>query len=177
MDTWAYSLVAGAALVLAATVIVFNRMVRLRNRVRRAWKDIDVELKLRHELVPLLVATTGGYAAQELQVLERAARVRAEAQSATGVREKGARETELASALAEVFALKESYPDLKADAAFGRLFQETVTVENHLAAARKYYNGSVRAYNTFIQTFPYLLLARLLRFREAEYFQEEGGSG
>ncbi len=177
MHSWVYFALAFAFAALLAAVLVFNRMVRLRNRVRRAWKDVDVQLKLRHELVPVLVSTAAGYAAHENEVLERAARLRAEALAAGGARERGAREAGLASALREVYALKESYPELKADEAFENLFQKTVKVEDHLAAARKYYNGSVRAYNTFIQSFPQMLLARLFRFRPAEYFQEEEGPG
>ncbi len=175
MGVWAYFAIAAAASVLLAAILAFNHMVRLRNRVRRAWKDIDVQLKLRHELVPRLVSTAAGYAAHEKEVLERAARLRAEALAAESARERGAREAGLASALREVLALKESYPELKADEAFESLFQKTVKVEDHLAAARKYYNGSVRAYNTFIQSFPQALLARLFRFRPAEYFQDEKG--
>jgi LemA protein len=77
--------------------------------------------------------------------------------------------------LSEIFLLRERYPELKADESFQKLFGELVTVEDHLAASRKYYNGSVRIYNTFIQSFPQLLLARLFRFRAVEYFQQEGG--
>ncbi len=174
MEPYLYVAAVLAAL-LFAVAFVFNRMIRLRNRVRRAWKDIDVQLRLRHNLVPVLVSVAEGYAAHESGVLERAARLRAEARAAAGVRERGARELDLASSLAELFALGESYPDLKADEAFQRLFRESVMVENHLAAARKYYNGCVRDYNNFIQSFPQLILARLLRFRPSEYFQEGEG--
>lgn len=174
MEPYLYVLAVLAALLLAVA-FVYNRMVRLRNRVRRAWKDIDVQLRLRHDLVPVLVSVAEGYAAHESRMLERAAHLRSVARAAAGVRERGARELDLASSLAELFALGESYPDLKADEAFQRLFRESVTVENHLAAARKYYNGCVRAYNNFIQSFPQLILARLLRFRPSEYFQEGEG--
>lgn len=158
---------------LIVVVLVFNRMIRLRNKVRRAWKDIDVQLKLRHDLVPLLVSTAKGYALHEEQVLEKVTRMRSEAEAASGARERGARERSLAGALSEVFVLKEDYPGLKADTTFERLSEELVTVENHLAAARKYYNGSVRIYDTYIQSFPQLMLARLFFFRPAEYFQYE----
>lgn len=175
MDTWVIVLIVAGAALLLAVVLVFNRMIRLRNKTRRAWKDIDVQLKLRHQLIPLLVSTAEGYALHEKQLLEKVTRMRAEAAAAGGVEERGARELSLAAALRELFVLREDYPELKADENFERLFQELVTVEDHLAASRKYYNGSVRIYNTFIQSFPQLLLARLFRFHAAEYFQQEGG--
>ena len=173
MSAWVYVLIGAGALLLIALVLVFNRMIRLRNKVRRAWKDIDVQLKLRHELIPLLVSTAEGYALHEEQVLQKVTRMRSEAEAASGARQRGSRERSLAGALGEVFVLKENYPELKADTTFERLSEELVTVENHLAAARKYYNGSVRIYNTYIQSFPQLILARLYLFRPAEYFQYE----
>ncbi|RJP35219.1 MAG: LemA family protein [Actinobacteria bacterium] len=173
MDAWVYVVIAVGAVLLLVVVLVFNRMIRLRNKVKRAWKDIDVQLKLRHQLIPLLVSTAEGYSLHEEQTLEKVARMRAEAEAASGAKERGYRELSLAGALSEVFVLRERYPELKADTTFERLFQELVTVENHLAAARKYYNGSVRIYNTFIQSFPQLVLARLFFFRPAEYFQHE----
>ncbi|MEW6554060.1 MAG: LemA family protein [Actinomycetota bacterium] len=175
MDVWVYVVIIVGALLLLALVLFFNHMIRLRNKTRRAWKDIDVQLKLRHQLIPLLVSTAEGYALHEKQVLEKVTRTRAEAVAASGVAERGARELSLAAALGEIFVLRERYPELKADESFQRLFEELVTVEDHLAASRKYYNGSVRIYNTFIQSFPQLLLARLFGFRTAEYFQQEGG--
>ncbi len=158
---------------LVAVVLVFNRMIFLRNRAGRAWKDIDVHLKLRHQLIPLLVSTAEGYALHEEQALEKVTRMRAEAEAASGVSEKGARELSLAGALSKLFLLRERYPELKADTNFDRLFRELVAVENRLAAARKYYNGSVRIYNTFIQSFPQLILASAFRLRPREYFQAE----
>jgi LemA protein len=175
MDTWVYIIIAVGAVLFLAVVLVFNRMIRLRNKTRRAWKDIDVQLKLRHQLIPLLVSTAEGYALHEKQVLEKVTHMRTEAAAATGVAERGSRELSLAAALSEIFVLRERYPELKADESFQKLFGELVTVEDHLAASRKYYNGSVRIYNTFIQSFPQLLLARLFRFRAVEYFQQEGG--
>lgn len=171
MNTWIYIPIAAGVLFLLAVVLAFNRMVGLRNKVRRAWKDIDVQLKLRHELIPLLVSTAEGYALHERQVLENVTAIRAQAEAASGVEEKGTRELTLGGALHKVFLLGEDYPNLKADTTFARLSGELVTVEDHLAAARKYYNGTVRIYNTCIQSFPYMLLARPLRFRPAEYFQ------
>ncbi|MBN2027286.1 MAG: LemA family protein [Actinobacteria bacterium] len=173
MSAWVYVFIAVGALLLIAVILVFNRMIRLRNKVRRAWKDIAVQLKLRHDLIPLLVSTAEGYALHEEQLLEKVTRLRAEAEASSGAQERGSRERSLSGALGEVFVLKEDYPGLKADTTFERLSRELVTVENHLAAARKYYNGSVRIYNTYIQSFPQLMLARLFFFRPSEYFQYE----
>lgn len=175
MDTWIYILIAAGVLLLLAIVIAFNRMIRLRNKVRRAWKDIDVQLKLRHELIPLLVSTAEGYALHEKKALENVTNMRAQAETASSLEEKGIRELTLTGALRKIFMLGEDYPKLKADTTFARLSEELVTVENHLAAARKYYNGTVRIYNTYIQSFPHMILARPFRFRTAEYFQLEDG--
>ncbi len=173
MSPFLYAVLAAAALALLAAAAVFNRMIRLRNKVRRALQDIDVQLDLRQSLLPNLNRVAAGYAAHEREVLERAARARREAASARGTAERGRRELALAEALRGVLLLAERYPDLKADSSFARLAEETVRVEDHLAAARKYYNGAVRAYNTFIQSLPVNLLAALFRFSPAEYFQAE----
>lgn len=154
----------------AAAALSFNHMVRLRNRVRRAWQDIDVQLELRHRLLPLLASAARGYAEREAALLEEATRAR------SGIRDAGpayrARsESGLDAAAREALSLVERYPDLKADASFSRLVEELVRVEDHLASARKYYNGAVRQYNTFIQAFPFNLLAGTLHFRPAEYFE------
>jgi LemA protein len=173
MEPFAYALLAAAGLVILAAAAVFNRMIRLRNKVARALHDVDVQLDLRHRLLPELNRVAAGYAAHEKEVLERAARARLEAISARGSAERGLRELAFAEALREVRLLAERYPELKADSSFARLAEETVRVEDHLAAARKYYNGTVRAYNTFIQSFPVNLLAALFRFSPAAYFQLE----
>lgn len=159
---------------LLAAVLAFNRMVRLRNTVRRAWGDVDVQLGLRHQLFPLLVQSVKGYAEQERRVLEKAALARREALMAGDTRDRGRREEALSGALREVLLLGERYPELRADDSFSRLAERVVAVEDDLAAARKYYNGSVRIYNTYIQSFPVNLLASALRFRPAEYFPGEG---
>ncbi len=166
-------LASAIACLLLSTAVAFNRMVRLRNRVRRAWTDVDVQLRLRHQLIPLLVQSVKGYAEQERAVLEKAALARREALAAEETLVRGRREETLSAALREVLLLGERHPGLRADDSFSRLAEEIVAAENDLAAARKYYNGSVRAYNTFIQSFPMNLLAAALRFRPAEYFQEE----
>lgn len=173
MSVLVYVLIGLAVLLLAAIVYYFNRMIKLRNKVRRAWKDIDVQLKKRHDLIPLLVRIAEGYSLHERRVLVNVTEKRSEAQAASGPREIGDKELSLTIGLNDIFLLREEYPELKADSAFQELSDELVVVEDHIAASRKYYNGSVRIYNTYIESFPQLLFARPFRFLTEEYFQIE----
>jgi LemA protein len=173
MSALVYILIGVAVLLLAAIIYYFNRMIKLRNKVRRAWKDIDVQLKKRHDLVPLLVRVAEGYSLHERKVLESVTEKRSEAQAASGARAIGDKERILTIGLNDIFLLREEYPDLKADSAFQELSDELVKVEDHIAASRKYYNGSVRIYNTYIESFPQMLFARPFRFLTEEYFQIE----
>jgi len=173
MSAPVYILIGAAILLLAALVYYFNRMIKLRNKVRRAWRDIDVQLKKRHDLIPLLVRMAEGYALHERKVLEDIAAKRSEARAASGAGEIGEKESCLAAGINDILLLREEYPDLKADSAFQELSDELVKVEDYIAASRKYYNGSVRIYNTYIQSFPQVLLARPFHFLPEEYFQIE----
>lgn len=168
------------ALVAIATttwgILVFNRMIRLRNQYRTAWADIDVQLQRRHDLVPQLVEAVRGYAAHERATLEAVSELRTQAQAAQGARMQGQAEGQLAQALSRLIALKEAYPDLKASENFRQLSSGLVAVEEHLQYARRFYNGAVRDFNDAIQRFPELLLAPVLGFRSAEFFQAEEGS-
>ncbi len=161
-------------LVLAGYVIwVFNRLVRARNQVRVAWSDVDVQLQRRHDLVPLLVEAVRGYAQHESGLLERVASERSQARSAQSIAARGDQETALAADLACLIALAEAYPELKASANFSQLSSQLVEVEGALAHARRFYNGSVREYNTDIQRFPDLLAAHATGFRDADFFAAE----
>jgi LemA protein len=173
MSALVYVLIGIAVLLLVAIVYYFNRMIKLRNKVRRAWKDIDVQLKKRHDLVPLLVRIAEGYSLHERRVLVDVTKKRSEAQSASGAKDIGDKERILTIGLHDIFLLREEYPELKADSAFQELADELVRVEDHIAASRKYYNGSVRIYNTYIESFPQMLFARPFRFLTEEYFQIE----
>jgi LemA protein len=173
MSALVYVLIGIAVLLLAAIVYYFNRMIKLRNKVRRAWKDIDVQLKKRHDLIPLLVRIAEGYSLHERRVLVNVTEKRSEAQAASGAQDIGDKERILTIGLNDIFLLREEYPDLKADSAFQELSDELVKVEDHIAASRKYYNGSVRIYNTYIESFPQMLFARPFRFLPEEYFQIE----
>lgn len=158
-------------LVLAWTIFVFNRLVRLRNQVRNAWADIDVQLTRRHDLVPQLVAAVKGYADHERSVLTAVTELRAQALRQSSPARLGAIESELEGALGKLLALQEAYPDLKASTNFLDLQKGLVEVEDHLQYARRYYNGSVRDLNDAIQHFPDLLVARAFGFRESEFYQ------
>jgi LemA protein len=157
--------------VLAWAVLVFNRLVRLRNQVRSAWADIDVQLKRRHDLVPDLVATVAGYAAHERGTLEQVTELRTRAVALQSPSRLGEVESALQQALARIMVLQEAYPDLKANETFLRLQRDLVEVEDHLQYARRFYNGSVRDYHNGIQRFPDLAVAGLFGFRPAEFFQ------
>ena len=157
---------------LAGIVAIYNRLVRARNRVDTAWSDVDVQLQRRHDLVPRLVTAVDAYAKYERATLEAVTELRAEAMRVTSVDRKGQVEEELSSGVHRLIALAESYPDLKANENFLNLQGELVETENYLQFARRYYNGSVREYNTLSEVFPNNLLANLFRFTSREFFQK-----
>lgn len=156
-------------------VLLYNRLVRLRNKVADSWAGIDVQLVRRADLVPNLVNVVRGYKVHERETLEAVTAARAAAQSASGPAEAGAAEERLGQSLMSLFAVAEAYPELKADGAFRDLQSELSTLEEEIAFARRYYNSVVRDYNTSQQTFPSSLLAGPFGFREAEYFRAQAG--
>lgn len=158
-------------LLLALSVFTFNRLVRLRNQVRTAWADIDVQLMRRHDLVPQLVAAVQGYARHERAVLRAVTELRARALSLKGPSQLGAVESELEQALGRLVALQEAYPELKSSGNFAQLQRDLVAVEEHLQYARRFYNGAVRDYNDTVQRLPDLLIARGTGFGTVEFFQ------
>lgn len=149
----------------------FNRLVRLRNQVRAAWADIDVQLIRRHDLVPQLVAAVKAYATHERAALAAVTELRAQAVTLSSPARLGEVESALEQAMSRLFALEEAYPDLKASDNFARLQRDLVDVEDHLQYARRFYNGAVRDYNTTMQRIPDLLIARGFGFAIAEFFQ------
>ena len=170
---------AAALAVLGWAVWVFNRLVALRNRSDAAWSDIDVQLKRRHDLVDNLVETVKGYARHEREALEQVVLARAGAEvarDAAAPGEAGAAEQRLGRRIQRLFAIVEAYPDLKASGRFLDLQRALTDVENDLQNARRYYNAVVRDLNTRIQSFPDLLVARMLRFAEREFFELEDPS-
>ncbi len=159
------------ALLSGWTVVVFNRLVRLRNQVRTAWADIDVQLIRRHDLVPQLVTAVKAYAGHEAAVLEAVTRLRTQALSERSRPQLAAVEHSLEQALGRLFALKEAYPDLKASENFMQLQRDLVEVEEQLQYARRFYNGAVRDYNDATQRFPDLAVARIAGFGAEDFFE------
>ncbi len=166
-------------LILIAIAIVawgsfsFNRLVRLRNQVRTAWADIDVQLKRRHDLIPQLVSTVQGYKGYEQDVLTRVTELRSRAMAVKGPAQIGETEAALEKGLGQIFALKEAYPDLKANEVFLQLQRDLTAVEDNIQYARRFYNGAVRDYNTSIQRFPDTLVAHATGFEETEFFSAD----
>lgn len=159
--------------VLVSGLVVFNRLVQLKNRAAGSWSDIDVQLKRRHDLVDNLVEAVKGYAHHERQVLEKvtAARTSAEGARAAGrPAAAGAAETALSGEMGKLFAVVEAYPNLKASERFADLQRALTDVEDDLQNARRYYNAIVRDLNTRIQSFPDLIIARSFGFSEREFF-------
>jgi LemA protein len=159
-------------------VFAFNGAVRLRNRVDSAWSQISVQLQRRHDLIPNLVETVKGYAAHESSTLEAvtAARTSAVQAQQAGPAQQAQAENVLSGALRQLFALSESYPDLKANQNFLNLQEELTSTEDRIAYARQFYNDSVQKYNTKIQTFPTMIVAGMFGFAKREFFEAEQGS-
>ena len=165
------------ALALAALVgVTFNELVASDNRVRAAWSGIDVELQRRHDLIPALAAVVQGYAAHERDVFGTVAELRTKAQADASVESRGRTEAELGAALGRLIAVQERYPELKANENFLKLQQELGATEDRLQAARSTYNAAVQQYNTQLETFPDVLIARPFGFAPREYFQAQAGA-
>jgi LemA protein len=166
------------AVLVIGGILIYNGLVRLRNQVDEAWNQISVQLKRRHDLIPNLVNAVRGYMEFEQETLTRVVEARnaAVTAAAAGPQNAGAAggaENFLTSALRQLFALVENYPDLKANQNVMQLQEELTTTENQIGFARQHYNATVREMNTAIQTFPNILFAGLLGFRERDYFQIE----
>ena len=149
----------------------YNGLVVLRQAVKNAWAQIDVQLKRRHDLIPNLVNTVKGYAAHEKETFERVINARARATSATSPAEVIKAEGELSSALARLLAVSEAYPELKANQNFLSLQEELNSTENRVAYARQFYNDNVTRLNTRIQTFPTVVIAGMFGFKEEPFFE------
>ncbi|MGJ4951285.1 LemA family protein [Bradyrhizobium sp. HKCCYLS20291] len=148
----------------------YNRLVALSQRVGQAFADIDVQLKLRHDLIPNLVETVKGYAAHERGTLDEVIKARNAAISAQGPAQVSAAEGQLSGALGRLIALSESYPDLKANANFQQLAGELSDIENKIAASRRFFNNAVQEYNTGIQQLPAALFAGTFGFTRKDFF-------
>jgi LemA protein len=166
-------------LLLAALAVwgvwIFNLLVKDRNQVRSAWSDIDVQLTRRHDLVPQLVEAVKAYAAYERATLEAVTELRTRSEQAGRLEDRARLEDELQAGIERLIAVAEAYPELKADANFLELQRQLTEVEDHLQYARRFYNGAVRIYNTRIETFPHMFVARPFGFSPAEFFAVSAG--
>ncbi|HUZ88593.1 MAG TPA: LemA family protein [Candidatus Acidoferrales bacterium] len=175
MDAFTAGIVVLVVLVVIGAIAagLFNRLVTLRQRVKEAWADIDVQLKRRHDLIPNLVETVKGYATHERSVFDAVTQARAGAVAAgsKSPAERVVPENALSGALRSLFAVAEAYPQLRAVEQFKQLSENLTDTENKIQFARRFYNGQVRDLDTALQSFPYLLLAGPLGFKAAEYFE------
>ena len=150
--------------------VIYNRLVAMRQDCNAAFANIDVKLKQRHDLIPNLVETVKGYAAHERGTLDAVVQARKAAVNTQGAGSKAAAENVLTSALRQLFALSEAYPDLKANTNFQQLQSDLSKIENKLATARRHFNGGVQAFNTALEQFPAMLFAHALGFAPQEFF-------
>jgi LemA protein len=160
-------------------IVIFNGLVRSRNQVDEAWSDIEVQLKRRYDLIPNLVETVKGYAKQESSVLENVTKARTMAMGAGSMAEKLKDENMLSGALKSLFAVSEAYPDLKSNQNFMKMQADLTDTEDKIQAARRFYNGNVKEFNTKIQQFPGNLFASMFGFTKRDFFDidEKGPEG
>ena len=152
-------------------ILFYNRLVGLNNQVKNAWRQIDVQLKRRHDLIPNLVEVVKDYMSYEQETLQKVIQARTQAVSARNPEEAIAAEGVLGGALGKLFALMENYPDLKANENVSRLMEELSATENKISFSRQFYNDSVMALNNSVQSFPSNIVAGMFGFREATYFE------
>jgi LemA protein len=163
----------GAGLVALLLIVLYNRLVRLRNMVREGWSGIDVQLKRRANLIPNLVETVKGYMGHERDLLEKVTDLRSRSMQAGSLGEKQLAENALTGGLARLFAVAEAYPELKANQNFQDLQQQVSDIEDQIQLARRYYNGTVRNLNIAVESFPGNLVAGWFAFQTATFFELE----
>ena len=159
------------AFILTWCIIIYNLLVRDRNRVLAAWSDIDVQLKRRYDLIPKLVEVVRQYAAYESATISAVTELRTQSEHTEEIGRKGKIETLLGTRLRNLIAIAEDYPELKANRSFLDLQRNLTNVEQHIQYARRYYNGAVRNLNIRIESFPDLVIARLFHYKPAVYFE------
>ena len=170
MSTTGWIILAVVVVLVLWIIMIYNQLVAMRQRVGQSFADVDVQLKLRHDLIPNLVETVKGYAAHERGTLEAVVQARNAAIAAQGPAQQAAAENMLTGTLRQLFALSEAYPDLKANQNFQQLQSEISDVENKIAASRRFFNNSVSEYNTGIQQFPAALFAAIFGFTQRQFF-------
>jgi len=167
-------IIVGIILVIAViAIVIYNKLIGLRNTVRSSWSDIDVQLKKRFDLVPSLVDTVKAYAKHEQGVFEKVTAARTQAMQGGGPAEMAKSENMFRDTLKSLFALAEAYPELKANANFLQLQTQFENLEKSIESARRYYNAVVRDYNTLTETFPSVIIAGAFNFKPAEFFELE----
>lgn len=167
-------IIAILAVLVLAPVLIYNGLVSLRNRVRNAWSQIDVQLKRRYDLIPNLVETCKGYMKYEKEVLENVTRARSQAIEITGnLQEKAKAENYLSQTLRSLFAVAENYPELKANQNMLALQEELTSTENRIGFARQHYNDEVMRLNTTVEKFPQNIIAGMFGFKKEEFFEVE----
>ncbi len=166
-------LLTGLILLVLWVILAYNGLVTLRNQVQNGWRQIDVQLKRRHDLIPNLVNTVKGAMEFERETLEKVIEARGKAVSATTVQEKGSAENVLTQALGRLFALVENYPALKSNQNILQLQEELTSTENRIGFARQFYNDLVAQFNIKQEVFPSNLIASTFNFQRADYFQAE----
>src|SRR3989344_1786521 len=166
-----YIILGVIAIVAVLAIVAYNGFIRLVNRTKEAWADIDVQLKRRYDLIPNLVETVKGYATHESAAFENVTKARAQALGAQSVHDKEVADNMVTSALKTIFAVTEAYPDLKANQNFLALQAELSDTENKIQAARRFYNSNVRDLNTAIEVFPGNIIAGVFNFGKQEFFE------
>jgi LemA protein len=173
MQFWVWIIIAVVVILIAIIIGIYNGLVGLRNQVKNAWAQIDVQLKRRYDLIPNLMETVKGYMKHERETLEAVTKARNLAQqlSSAGAAERGKAEGELGMVLGRLLAVAESYPDLKANQNFLALQEELTSTENKISFSRQYYNDSVLKYNNKTQMFPSNVIAGMFAFKAGEFFE------
>ncbi len=173
MNTGTIIILVIAIILVISFISMYNRLIRLRNQVKNAWSQIDVQLKRRHDLIPNLIETVKGYMKHERETLEAVTKMRAQAMEASGVEEKAAAEGKLSAALGQFKIAVEAYPDLKANKNFLSLQEELTSTENKISFARQNFNDQVLFFNNKIEVFPSNITASLFGFNKEKYFELE----
>ena len=166
-----YAIIAIFIVIVFWIILIYNGLIRLRNRAQEAWADIDVQLKRRYNLIPNLVETVKGYATHERELFEKVTEARARAMGATSVEERAKEENILSGTLKSLFAVSENYPQLRASENFLELQKELTDTEDKIQAARRFYNGNVRDLNIKIEVFPANIIASIFGFKKMEFFE------
>ncbi|HLD28120.1 MAG TPA: LemA family protein [Patescibacteria group bacterium] len=176
MEIFLWVLAGVIVIVLFWLIAIYNGLIKLKTRTDEAWSDIDVQLKRRYDLIPNLIETVKGYASHEQETFAKVIQARNMAMQQTGtVEAKAKAENMLSSTLKSIFALAESYPDLKANQNFLRLQDELSDTENKIQASRRFYNGNARDFNIKVKIFPNNLIVGLLGFKKFDFFEAEAG--